>query len=133
MTRVVLDTNVLVASAYNAESASRRIVEACRRGELVLVVSPAIRREYDRILPRAIRRPGAREEIDALLEQAEVVTPAETPRVVPDDPEDDKFISAATAGNADALITNDEHLLKAASNARVRVVQPSAFHSAGFE
>ena len=130
MTRVVLDTNVLVASAYNAESASRRIVEACRRGEITLIVSPAIRREYDRILPRAIRRPGARKEIDELLEQAEVVTPAETPRVVPDDPEDDKFIAAALAGNADALITNDDHLLSVAPHAQVRVLQPSAFLAA---
>lgn len=130
MTRVVLDTNVLVASAYNAESASRRIVEACRRGEIVLIVSPAIRREYDRILPRAIRRPGAREEIDELLEQAEIVTPAETPRVVPDDPEDDKFIAAALAADADALITNDEHLLSVAPQAQVRVLQPSAFLAA---
>ena len=29
MTRVVPDTNVLVAAAYNPASASRRIVEAC--------------------------------------------------------------------------------------------------------
>jgi hypothetical protein len=28
--RVVLDTNVLVAAAYNPRSASRRVVEACR-------------------------------------------------------------------------------------------------------
>ena len=127
MRRVVLDTNVLVASAYNAESASRRIVEACRRGDLVLVVSPAIRREYDRILPRAIRRPGAREEIDELLDRADVVVPAETPRVVPDDPDDDKFIAAALAGAADALITNDDHLLSIAPRAGVRVLRPSQF------
>jgi putative PIN family toxin of toxin-antitoxin system len=131
MTRIVLDTNVLVASAYNAESASRRIVEACRRGELVLIVSPSIRREYDRILPRAIRRPGLRQEIHALLDQAEVVSPAETPRVVSEDPDDDKFLAAATEGAADALITNDDHLLSVASQTRVRVLRPSAFVSTG--
>ena len=131
MKRVVLDTNVLVASAYNAESASRRIVEACRSGELVLIVSPAIRREYDRILPRAIRRPDAREQIDELLERAEVVSPADTPRIVPDDPEDDKFIAAAAAGAADALITNDAHLLSAAPHTRVHIIQPSVFLAGG--
>ena len=29
VTRVVLDTNVLVAAAYNPQSASRHVVEAC--------------------------------------------------------------------------------------------------------
>jgi hypothetical protein len=42
--RVVLDTNVLVAAAYDPRSASR-VVEACLGGGLVPVLSPALRRE----------------------------------------------------------------------------------------
>jgi predicted nucleic acid-binding protein len=53
--RVVLDTNVLVAAAYNPDSASRRVVEACLGGELTAVLSPALRREYEFILSRTIR------------------------------------------------------------------------------
>jgi predicted nucleic acid-binding protein len=55
---VVLDTNVLVASAYGEESASRQIVEACLRAKLTAVVSTALRAEYDLILERAIRVRG---------------------------------------------------------------------------
>jgi predicted nucleic acid-binding protein len=51
--RVVLDTNVLVATAYNPGSASRRVIEACLRGELTAILSPALRSEYGFILPRA--------------------------------------------------------------------------------
>ena len=40
VTRVVLDTNVLVAAAYNPASASRRIVEACPDRQLTPVLSP---------------------------------------------------------------------------------------------
>jgi hypothetical protein len=58
LSRVVLDTNVLVAAAYNATSASRRIVEACLNGERTVVVSPALRREYDSILACAVRGPS---------------------------------------------------------------------------
>ena len=36
VTRVVLDTKVLVAAAYNPASASRRIVEACLDSELTV-------------------------------------------------------------------------------------------------
>ena len=127
MKRIVLDTNVLVGSAYNADSASRRIVEACQRGELTAVLSPAVRREYDRILPRAVRRPGALEPIEALLDKAEVVHPEHTPRVVPEDVEDDKLLAAALAGRADALITNDDHLLPLDPYEGVRILRPSEF------
>jgi predicted nucleic acid-binding protein len=46
VTRVVLDTNVLVAAAYNPRSASRHVVEACLGGKLTPVLSSALRREY---------------------------------------------------------------------------------------
>ena len=38
--RVVLDTNVLVAAAYNPRSASRHVVEACLGCRLMAVLSP---------------------------------------------------------------------------------------------
>ena len=41
VTRVVLDTNVLVAAAYNSASASRRIVETCLDGQLTPALGPA--------------------------------------------------------------------------------------------
>src|SRR6516165_6445564 len=95
--RVVLDTNVLVAAAYNPGSASRRVVEACLAGELTPVLSPALRREYEYVLPRAARGRPYLERLRRLLEGAEVVEPAPVPRVVPDEPEDDKLVAAALA------------------------------------
>ena len=92
--RVVLDTNVLVAAAYNPASASRRVVEACLAGELTPVVSGALLREYEFILARAARGRPYLERIHQLLGGAEVVEPAQTPRVVPDDPGDDKLVAA---------------------------------------
>ena len=48
--RVVLDTNVLVAAAYNPRSASRRVVEACLGGGLRPVLSGALRREAEAVV-----------------------------------------------------------------------------------
>ena len=134
--RVVLDTNILIASAYAPRSASLRIVTACIEGRLTLVVSSAVRREYDRLLPRAVRLPreSARdrehaERMERLLSAAECVEPVETPRLVPDDPDDDKFLAAAEAGVASALITNDHHLLELESHSGCRIVRPSAFET----
>src|SRR5262249_19812691 len=123
VTRVVLDTNVLVAAAYNARSASRRVVEACLGGEMTPVLSGALRREYDFIPGRAARGRPYLEQIHRVLSSAEVVEPARTPRVVPDDPEDDKLVAAALAAGA-VLISNDAHLLALAGHEGLRVVRP---------
>jgi putative PIN family toxin of toxin-antitoxin system len=127
MTRVVLDTNLLVGSAYAPRSASRRIVDACLRGELTALVSAALRREYELILARAVAGRRDAEPLRRLLEVAEAVEPMQTPRVVPDDPDDDKLVAAALAGGADALVTNDRHLLALDPHGPLRIVRPAEF------
>jgi putative PIN family toxin of toxin-antitoxin system len=122
--RVVLDTNVLVAAAYNAGSASRRIVEACLAGKLIAVLSPALRREYELILSRAVRRRSYLERLQRLLEQAEVVVPEETPRVVAEDADDDKLVAAALAVGA-VVVSNDGHLLAIAGHKGLQVQRPA--------
>ena len=127
MTRIVVDTNVFVASAYNSGSASRRIIEACESGELEMIVSPAITREYDHILPRAIRTRDQLQRAMDLIQRGCVVVPSSTPRVVPEDPDDDKFVAAAVAGKADAIVTNDQGLLDVDPHDGIRIVRPVAF------
>jgi len=122
--RVVLDTNVLVAAAYNPASASRRVVAACLGGGLTAVLSPALRREYEFILARAVRGQPYLEQIHRLLESAEAVDPARTPRVVLADPDDDKLVAAALAVGA-VLVTNDAHLLALAGHEGLQVVRPA--------
>src|SRR6516162_6086335 len=120
--RVVLDTNVLVAAAYNPRSASRQVVEACLGGELTPVLSGALRREYEFILARAARGRPYLERVHQLLDGGEVVEPARTPRVVPDDPEDDKLVAAALAAGA-VLVSNDRHLLAVHGQHGLRVMR----------
>jgi putative PIN family toxin of toxin-antitoxin system len=125
--RVVLDTNVLVAAAYAPASASRRIVDACVGGDLVAVASPAIRAEYELIVRRAVRVEGYEDRLARFLKRLDLVDPPETPRRVPDDPEDDKFLSAAVAGRAGWIITSDRHLLALDPYGPIRIVSPGVF------
>src|SRR5689334_12771399 len=111
MLRVVLDTNLLVAAAYNTASASARIVAACRAGRLVSVVSPPLRAEYEFILPRSIRVPGWRAGFEDLMARAVVTEPESIPRVVEGDPADDMLFATARDGRAFAILTNDRLLL----------------------
>ena len=125
--RIVIDTNVFVGSAYNQHSASRTIVAACQQGALVLFVSPAICREYDLIFSRAVRNQQQRQQLEALIAQAQRVQPLETPRVVVEDPQDDKFLAAALVAEAAALITNDQAVLNVGSYRETVILRPSAF------
>jgi len=127
MRRLVLDTNIFVAAAYNPDSASRKIVEDCRRGRLRILVSPALLREYERMLPRAIRDARQLELARDVIRRAERVEPAVTPIAIPSDPDDDKLFAAAWAGRADALITNDEAVLRIDGAEGIRVVRPGEF------
>jgi putative PIN family toxin of toxin-antitoxin system len=125
--RVVVDTDSLVAAAYAERSASRQILEACLRQEVQAVISPALLLEYQYIVRRAVRGRDFGDLFRRFLEHAEVVEPVETPRVVPDDPDDDKLVAAALSGVADAIVTNDHHLLRLDPYGQLRIVRPAEF------
>jgi len=125
--RVVIDTNILVGGAYAPASASRQLLDACLRGELVAVLSPPLRKEYKHILVRAVRVRGYDQALRQFLEIAEVVEPAPVTSMVPGDPDDDKLVAAALGSNAGHIITNDHHLLDLDPVAGVRILLPVAF------
>ncbi len=110
--RLVIDTNVFVAHFFGRTS--RRVVDLWRQEEAVLLVSRAILNEYYEILSRFHFR-KALKPLLALFDQRfnmEILQVRSRQRVVPDDPEDDKFIHCAEEGRADAIVSGDEHLLR---------------------
>ncbi len=125
--RIIVDTNVFVGAAYNPDSSSRKIVDGCREGTYTLVVSEPIRREYRRMLPRAIRGADELRRTLMLVDRAEVVEAGLVPRVVREDPDDDKFFAAAWAGEVDAIITNDRAFLAIDGAEGIRVLRPGEF------
>jgi putative PIN family toxin of toxin-antitoxin system len=125
--RVVLDTNVLVGAAYAPDSASGRIVQACFAGRLVAVASPGAVGEYQRILAQAVRSEGARDRLQTLIGKMELVEPAQVPRHVPGDPQDDKFLAVAVAGRAAWIVTSDQHLLGLDPYWEIRIACPADF------
>jgi predicted nucleic acid-binding protein len=65
--------------------------------------------------------------LQQFLQQALVVEPSETPRVVPDDPEDDKLLAVAIAAGADVIVSSDRHLLGLDPYGSVRILRPAEF------
>jgi predicted nucleic acid-binding protein len=78
------------------------------------------------VLPQAVRSADAERQIRDWIARAEPVEAGRGPRVVPDDPQDDKFVSLARAGKADAIVSSDGHLLALAGRIEVPVLRPQA-------
>ena len=126
--RVVVDTNIIV-SAYLG-GALEGIIVAWKSGRFTLVVSREIAEEYLDVL----RRPKFKiesTEIDdfaaLLLDRADFVIPLESLNVVQDDPTDNKFLEAAVAGNANLIVSGDEHLLEIKSFRTISIIKPRKF------
>ena len=124
--RVVLDTNVYVAAAFNPQSAAADVVCAVLGGRLRLVwdepTAHEIRLILGRIPPISWERFAGL--FDAEKRFAGIVDPAWFGNV--EDPDDRKFAALAYAADA-TLITQDDHLLRCRSGVGIRVVTPREF------
>ena len=127
--RVVLDSNVLI-SAIVFGGKPREILERVLRGELTLIVSPAILDEVEAVLGGEkfrFSRDAARVVVQEIESLAEVVDPATAVSVVPDDPDDNRVIACALDGRADCLISGDQHLLKIDGYSSLPIMNPADF------
>jgi putative PIN family toxin of toxin-antitoxin system len=128
MRRVVIDTNIMVASLFGGRS--RQLVDLWRTGALTLCLSEEIRGEYLDILTRFTRvRPDVRKLIASLEagENAALVEPAERTDAVADDPADNAFLECAIAAEAEAIISTDRHLLDLGTFRGIPILQPGRF------
>ena len=128
-TRVVLDTNVLVAAHFNPGSASNKILDLCQRKKLVLVLTSHILKEFSLILHNISARKSFRKRMDKIISQAILIKRAPRVNVVTEDPEDNKFLSCALAGKVDYIITSDRHLLVLRKFREIKIVKPVQFLS----
>jgi len=122
--RLVLDTNVLIAAARSPKSASRQIVQACLKRRATPVISNALQREYRLLLHRALRNISYTAQLTQLINLSERVEPLSVPRVVRDDPDDDKLVALALAGQIDVLVTSDKHLTTLDRQQKIAILSP---------
>jgi uncharacterized protein len=123
---VVLDTNVFVAAGFNPRSASAKIVDAVKRGELRMVWNDATRREIEGTLQRI--PPLRPHSVGDLFRPADRLAGATHPEQFADvpDPDDRKFAALALVAGA-TLISSDEHLLGYRGPLHLTVLTPGAF------
>lgn len=127
--RVVVDTNVLVSGLLNPRGAPGRILDLVLAGHVSLVVDDRILAEYHDVLRRGRFGFEARD-VDALLASIDAtalhVHGALLAERLPDE-DDEPFLEAAIAGEADALVTGNVRHFPARLAQGVRILSPAAF------
>lgn len=134
MLRVVLDANVFVSAVLKPQSNLAKIFKLVKEGKIKLVISGDILSEirsvllYPKIRKRHCRTP---KEVDKFLKKTVRVSFITSGRMkveeIKDDPEDNKYLSAALEGKADFIISGDHHLKDLKIFQGIRILDPSAF------
>jgi uncharacterized protein len=130
ITRVLLDTNVLISALLFKGSVSGFVV-LWQQGRLAPLLSKETFGELRKVLT-CPRFALDREEIRAILEEEvlpffEIVDPVEPIERVCADPGDDPFIACAVSGGAEFVVTGDAQLVGLRRYKTVRFVTPSEF------
>ena len=130
--KIVLDTNVLLVS-ISSRSKYHWIFQELLSGSFVLVITTEILLEYEEIIKRQYNVAVAEDVIRLMLLLPNVVHQQVyfNWRLIGNDPDDNKFVDAYVAGNADLLVTNDRHfdVLKQVAYPPVEVASIDMFKS----
>jgi len=129
MTRVVIDTNVVVSANLADETPPAAIfLLAVRRKLIQMCISPAVLAEYEEVLRRPrlnIAEEKVQTSLTLIRNAAHMVHPTTTLNISSHD-SDNRFYECAEAAGADYIITgNTRHFLQQFEN--IRIVTPQQF------
>lgn len=133
MIRIVADTNVLISATFwNGDS--NRIIEKVEKKELELLMSKEILEEFSNVLgykeiQKKIKDKNLemKRSIEKIISMSVFVEPQERFKIIRDDPDDDKFLDCAVAGNAEFIVSQNKHLLKLKEFRGISIVKPDEF------
>ncbi len=129
--RAVLDTNVLISGVIATGVPHELLVSGFDR-KYRIVVSVETLRQFRETLLKYLERFRMNEnevqtEVETIRYFAKFVDPDEESTVVEPDPDDDKFLEAAVAGDVEYLVSGDSHLLDSNSFRGIDIADPRTF------
>lgn len=135
MPRAVLDANVFASALIRPEGPPGQIVtRLVEEGAFELVVSTAIIAELRRCLRyRRVRKyiSASDRELELWVSTLDLIADSVEGKLkvaaVAADPDDDKYVVAALEGQAEFIVSGDNHLLALGEYEGIRIVTPRAF------
>lgn len=133
MTRVVIDTSVLIRYLIKPIAAVRHLVEDLwLNDDVVMVSSPELIAELEDVLARdyiraLIRLEEGKALLDAIQATAEILPPLDEVPAYTRDLKDDKFVACAITGQASYVITLDKDILMLEKLGDLQIVTPYDF------
>lgn len=127
MLRIILDTNVLIEGAKDPNSYPVRIMRLAIAGELQPIFSTRTKREYEHVMPDLVADAEYKQLVEKFFQQAELVETHTRLAGVTADRDDDKFIELAQDGDADYIITSDQHILTLEQFGETDITTPERF------
>lgn len=123
---LIIDTNLLVAAAFNPSSASAKILVLAKQGQVNILWSQKTKKEAKLILGNLKNALGgqnkkpdfAKKLIEKTFRPKNKIALKNMPEVggsievIKKDPEDAKFLEAAQVAGVDMIVSNDRHLLE---------------------
>ena len=119
MRRVVLDTNIFVSALLSKNGTPTKIIDAWRERIFLVITCEAATLEIQRVLDElfatgkyAITKEQT-ESVIHLLRTDAIQVPGQmnVSGAIPQDPDDEKFLAIALEGEAEIIISGDNHLL----------------------
>ena len=128
--KVVLDTNIFISGIF-WKGSSNKVITKWKERKFTLVTSLEAISEIVKVLKDFKIRLSddmIQEWTDLIVKNSIIVESKEKIDIVKDDPDDNKFLEAAVAGNADYIISQDNHLLKLKEFRRIKIITPEEFN-----
>ncbi|MDE0693496.1 MAG: putative toxin-antitoxin system toxin component, PIN family [Gammaproteobacteria bacterium] len=129
--RLVADTNVLISAALRSDTPPRQVLDAVQRAGGVLVFSDETFAEvHDRLSKPKFDRYATHESRGAFLGHLVAVSEwvsISQAKLGCRDPDDDKLLETALAGQATCLVTGDRDLLDMNPFRSIPIVDPTTF------
>jgi len=128
--RGVVDTNVLISSFFGGNP--KKVIDLWKAGDITLCLSRDIIDEYIDVLQRLKVDAALISELLSLFAGGyHLLFAGKTPslRIVPDDPDDNKFFECAVALKASVIVTGDKAMLRVANYMGIAIESPQQFLS----
>jgi putative PIN family toxin of toxin-antitoxin system len=131
--RAVVDTNILVRAIIRPHGTVGPLLLRLRHGEYTLLYAQSLLEELVDVLnrPRICEKYQLTDQdiqtvVSLILLRGEAVTPTERITACRD-PQDDKFLEVAVAGEADVIVSGDQDLLTLHPFVGIPILPPAAF------